>query len=214
MIHPWIGALAFGGGVTLVLIALRQPGRDPSALLRAHEQASGAMYSLQMNDAAQGEIARALGMQEALVRRQLQARETLSAGACTSPRRSTAVFSAVTKFSACCCNRLSLGLGAYLALQQEISAGGIIAASILIARAFAPLELIVGAWRQFEQGSQAYKVLNDVLATQECRREIHFAARPARRRLSAENVAVRAPSGDRLLLAAPVSGLSRARSSA
>jgi PrtD family type I secretion system ABC transporter len=198
LIHPWIGALALGGGVVLVLIALANQAVT-HRLLRAHEQASGAMYSLQMNDAAQGEIARALGMQDALVRRQLQAREAMSTAVHDSGR-STAVFSAITKFARLLLQSVSLGLGAYLALQQEISSGGIIAASILVARAFAPLELIVGAWRQFEQGSQAYKILNDVLATQEGQRE--FTGLPAPRgQLAVENVAVRAPGGDRLLLA-------------
>ncbi len=197
IIHPWIGALALGGGVLLVVIALVNQ-MVTHRLLRAHEQASGAMYSLQLSDSAQGEIARALGMQDELVRRQMQAREAMS-GAMHASGRSTAVFSSVTKFTRLLLQSTSLGLGAYLALQQEISAGGIIAASILVARAFAPLELIVGAWRQFEQGGQAYAVLREVLRTQDGKRE--YTALPSPRgALSAENVAVRSPNGERFLL--------------
>jgi len=137
-------------------------------------------------------------MQEALVRRQLDKRETMSS-ATHKAGRSTAVFSSSTKFVRLALQSASLGLGAYLALQQQISAGGIIAASILTSRAFAPLELIVGAWRQFEQGRGAWRVLTAVLGTQEEQRD--YTALPApRAALTVENVGVRAPTGDRVLL--------------
>ncbi len=197
LIHPWIGALALGGGVLLVMIAwVNQMATH--RLLRTHDQATGAMYSLQLADSAQGETARALGMQEALVRRQMRAREKMS-GALHASARSSAGFSAVTKFTRLMLQSASLGLGAYLAVQQEMSPGGIIAASILVARAFAPLELIVGAWRQFEQGSQAYKVLRNVLSTQEGKRDYTSLPDP-KGALAAENVSVRSPGGERFLL--------------
>jgi len=195
LIHPWIGALALLGGVLLIVIAYFNQISMHRAL-HANEQATGAMYNLHASDSAQGDTARALGMQEALVRRQLSAREEMST-ATHDAGRSGAVYSSSTKFMRLVLQSAALGLGAYLALQQEISAGGIIAASILVARAFAPLELIVGAWRQFEQGRQAYKVLTDVLKTQEEQRD--FTALPAPKALlSVENVGVRI--GDHVLL--------------
>lgn len=199
LIHPWIGALALGGGLTLVLIAFVNQRAIRNAM-KANDQASGAMYSMQLADSAQGETARALGMQAALVRRQLQAREALS-DASTKAAGANSIYSASTRFFRLLLQSMSLGLGAYLALQQEISAGGIIAASILTARAFAPLELIVGAWRQFEQGSQAYRILKEVLKTQESQRE-HTTLPEPRAAVSVENVSVRSPAGDRLLLSA------------
>lgn len=195
MIHPWIGTLALFGGVLLIVIAyVNQLAMQRT--LHANDQATGAMYSLHSADSAQGDTARALGMQEALVRRQINTRETMSS-ATHEAGRSGAVFSASTKFVRLFLQSAALGLGAYLALQQEISAGGIIAASILAARAFAPLELIVGAWRQFEQGRQAYKTLTDVLKTQEQQRE-YTELPPPRANLNVENVGVR--SGERVLL--------------
>jgi ATP-binding cassette, subfamily C, type I secretion system permease/ATPase len=197
MIHPWIGALALFGGLLLAGIALLNQATT-RRVLRANDQATGAMYSLQVSDASQGEAARALGMQNALVRRQLRAREAMSQ-ALNAASRSGAGYSSATKFVRLALQSASLGLGAYLALQEQISAGGIIACSILTTRAFAPLELIVGAWRQFEQGRQAYTTLRAVLKTQA--RERVFTALPAPRgALSLEGVAVRAPSGDRFLL--------------
>ena len=197
LIHPWIGALALGGGILLVIIAYINQAAMHRAL-RTNDQATGAMYNLHAADSAQGDVARALGMQGALVRRQLGTRQTMS-DATHQAGRSGAVFASSTKFIRLFLQSASLGLGAYLALQQEISAGGIIAASILAARAFAPLELIVGAWRQFEQGRAAWRVLSAVLKTQEEQREYTELPEP-RAHLSLENVGVRAPSGDRVLL--------------
>ena len=197
LIHPWLGMLTLLGGATLVGLAFLNQRMTHKAM-RASEQSAGAMYQLQQSDAAQGETARALGMQGVLVERQLAARAAMLEGV-NDAGRMGATYTASTKFVRLILQSAALGLGAFLALQQEISAGGIIAASILAARAFAPLELIVGAWRQIEQGFQAYGVLNRVLKTQEIERE--FTALPAPRGVVAlENVCVKAPGSDRFLL--------------
>lgn len=198
LIHPWIGALALLGGLTLVAIAFINQ-RAMGGPLKASEQASGAMYGLQLADANQGDTARALGMQSALVERQMRARAKLN-DALNASGGANAVYSATTKFTRLILQSAALGLGAYLALQQQISPGGIIAASILCSRAFAPLELIVGAWRQFEQGRQAYSIISDVLRTQETARDFTELPAPAGV-LSVESVTIRAPSGDRFLIA-------------
>ncbi|MBL8546106.1 MAG: type I secretion system permease/ATPase [Hyphomonadaceae bacterium] len=198
LIHPWIGALALFGGAALVVIALINQ-RAMHRALRANEDASGAMYALQMSDANQGDAARALGMQSRLVNRQLKARLALTEATNVAGNANTR-YSAATKFARLVLQSAALGLGAFLALRQDISAGGIIASSILCSRAFAPLELIVGAWRQFEQGRQAYGILTRVLRSQEGQRD--FTSLPAPRGvLSMEGVTVRSPAGDRLLLA-------------
>lgn len=197
LIHPWIGMLTLLGGLMLVGLAFLNQRMTHKAM-RANEQSVGAMYQLQQADAAQGETARALGMQDALVERQLVARATMSEGM-NDAGRMGAAYTSSTKFVRLVLQSAALGLGAFLALQQEISAGGIIAASILASRAFAPLELIVGAWRQIEQGLQAFSVLNKVLKTQEEGRD--YTALPAPRGvLALENVSVRAPGSDRFLV--------------
>lgn len=195
LIHPLIGALALGGGLLLIAVAYINQASMHSAL-QATDQATGAMYNLHASDAGQGESARALGMQQALVRRQLAMRETMSR-ATYETGRSGAFYTSSTKFLRLVLQSAALGLGAYLALQQEISAGGIIAGSILCSRAFAPLELIVGAWRQFEQGRHAYGVLTAVLKTQEEQRSYTELPTP-KAALAVEGVGVRI--GDRVLL--------------
>jgi ATP-binding cassette subfamily C protein len=197
IIHPWIGALAVGGGATLLVLAFINQ-RATSRALRDNLKASSAMYAMQAGDAAHMETARALGMQGALVARQLRARQAMAAAANASAR-SGAVYTSSTKFARLLLQSAALGLGVLLALEQQISAGAIIASSILAARAFAPIELIVGAWGQFEQGRQAYGVLKAVLKAEEETRA--FTALPAPMgSLALENVVVRAPGENRALL--------------
>lgn len=197
LIHPWIGMLALLGGAALTAIAVVNHRAMRSAM-KAGEEATGAMYGLQLSDANQGDTARALGMESRLVARQIKARTALNDSLNTSGA-ANAFYSATTKFTRLTLQSAALGLGAFLALQQEISAGGIIAASILCSRAFAPLELIVGAWRQFEQGRQAYGIITRVLRTQETQRDYTNLPDP-RGALSVEGVTVRAPASDRFLL--------------
>lgn len=56
------------------------------------------------------------------------------------------------------------GLGAYLALERELTAGGLIAASILAARAFAPFEGAIAFWKQVITARDAYQRLNQAVA--------------------------------------------------
>ncbi len=197
MIHPWIGVLALIGGAVLVGIAVLNH-RVMHSAMKTNEEAAGAIYGLQMSDINQGDTARALGMQSRLVERQLKARLSLN-DSINSAGSANAFYSSTTKFARLVLQSAALGLGAFLALRQDISAGGIIACSILCSRAFAPLELIVGAWRQFEQGRQAFGIITRVLRTQETSREYTSLPNP-RGMLSVESVTVRAPGGDRFLL--------------
>ena len=197
IIHPWLGVLTLSGGVLLLIIAYINQ-RAATRALKANLQASGAMYAVQQADAAQMEMARAMGMRSALVARQLRAREQMSAAVRTQAR-SGAVYTSSTKFFRLLLQSSALGLGVLLALEQQISAGAIIAASILAARAFSPIELIVGAWSQFEQGRQAYSVLKAVLKTEDGARE-HTSLPAPQGALSVEGVSIRAPGSDRALL--------------
>jgi ATP-binding cassette subfamily C protein len=58
----------------------------------------------------------------------------------------------------------ALGIGAWLAVERQISPGALIAGSILTSRALAPLEQIVGSWRQLGEARNAYFSVRDLLA--------------------------------------------------
>jgi ATP-binding cassette subfamily C protein EexD len=59
---------------------------------------------------------------------------------------------------------LVLGLGAYLAIHKEITPGLVISGSILLGRALAPLDLMIGSWKGFLSARESYRRLNLLLA--------------------------------------------------
>jgi ATP-binding cassette subfamily C protein EexD len=56
-----------------------------------------------------------------------------------------------------------LGLGAYLAINQEVTPGMMIAGSIILSRALAPLDMLIGSWQGFTSARSAYKRLQELL---------------------------------------------------
>ena len=58
---------------------------------------------------------------------------------------------------------LILGLGAYLALNQEISPGMMIAGSLLLGRALAPIDMLVGTWKHLSIAKAQYNRLQELL---------------------------------------------------
>jgi ATP-binding cassette subfamily C protein len=85
-----------------------------------------------------------------------------------------------------------LGLGAYLVIKQELTAGAMIAASIMMGRALAPIEATIANWRAFVAARQSIKRLSDTLARAAPKTDITALPPPARS-LDVEQVAIAAP---------------------
>ncbi|WP_165185443.1 type I secretion system permease/ATPase [Caulobacter soli] len=144
MIHPALGAMTIVGGVVLVTLAVLNE-RATRGRAREAFAAQSQAYASQEAAAANGEVVRALGMRGALRERQLADRRTgldLSAKA----QFTGGGYSAATKFTRMFLQSAALGLGAWLAVDKQISAGSIIAASVLMSRALQPIEQLVGSW--------------------------------------------------------------------
>lgn len=71
-------------------------------------------------------------------------------------------FSALTKFSRTVIQSLILGYGAYLAVDNQITGGMIIAGSILLGRTLSPIEGIINSWKQLNDFRKSYKLLSDL----------------------------------------------------
>jgi ATP-binding cassette subfamily C protein len=74
-------------------------------------------------------------------------------------------YAAGTKFLRLFLQSAALGLGAWLAVERQISAGAIIAASILMSRALQPVEQVVGSWGTVVQARGALKTLAELFAS-------------------------------------------------
>jgi ATP-binding cassette subfamily C protein len=197
LIHPAIGALALAGGLVLFGLAVANEAmlRKP---VQIQEEANSRSYALQSADGANHEVIRALGMQTQIVQRQLAFRA--SAGeAAISTTGITSGFGAITKFVRLALQSAALGLGAYLAVKQEISAGAIIACTILTSRALSPFEQAVAAWRQVLQGLRSYRILAAALGAT-AGHEVRTHLPTPRGRLEVDSVSVLGAGPDKLIL--------------
>lgn len=163
--HPWLGFVATGGAVIIFILALANEFSTRGLLQAAGTANAGASHFV--NTTVQNaEVIRALGMEKPLTNRWLkQHDEVLDAQAKASGRAGAIMAS--TKFVRMSLQIAILGTGAYLAIHQQISPGIMIAASIVMGRALAPVEQAVGQWKQFVGARQAHKRLTDIFASLE-----------------------------------------------
>jgi ABC-type protease/lipase transport system fused ATPase/permease subunit len=139
LIHPWLGMLALGGGVMLASATLlterasRAPAREANRSARARS-------IMVETDRRNSETTTAMGLETALSQRW----QALNAGYLAAVARSSDVISfyaSLSKMMRMMLQSASLGLGAYLVIGHELMPGAMIACSIMMARALAPIEL-------------------------------------------------------------------------
>jgi len=161
MFHFAFGVMAIITVIILSALAALNEKMTGENLKQANEQAIAARGLVNKN-LRNAEVVESMGMLEGIrVRWEegakkvlvLQAKASSSAGAITS----------VSKTFRMLAQSLILGLGAYLALQQEITPGLMIAGSILLGRALAPIDLMIGSWKGFVAARGQYGRLNELL---------------------------------------------------
>lgn len=162
LIHPWLGLLSLAGGILLLVITLFT---ERASRVPARDVAQGASQRATMveGDRRNSETIKAMGLGEALSRRWGTLNETYLAAV----ERSSDVVSSygsISKVLRMLLQSLVLGLGAYLVLRQELTPGGMIAASIMMARAVAPIEVAIANWRGFVAARDSTRRLSQVLA--------------------------------------------------
>ena len=197
LLHPLFGFIAVGGGVVTLLLALLNEVMTRKKLLEASKASMTAANNAQAAF-RNTEVVHAMGMLEALVERwSKHHREVLQLQARASDRAGAIIAS--TKFFRMFLQTAILGTGAYLAIEHEISAGMMIAASIIIGRSLQPIEIVVGNWKSFLSAREAFgrmKLLYHAVGVEPERMPL---PRP-RGVLSVEKVMAGAPGGKSLIL--------------
>lgn len=161
--NPMLGTLAIAGGAVLLLITLL------NQMFTRHNQAKAQQATVQsevMSEhiRSEGEMVRALGMQGAAFQRWFQTRsEALQATISTADIGGT--FSTITKTFRLMLQSAMLGLGAWLVLQNQLTPGAMIAGSILLGRALAPIEMAIGQWPMVQGASKSWQNLAELLGT-------------------------------------------------
>lgn len=142
--HPLLGWLALLGGILLIVIAIINQLLTFRPIGNANQKAQ-ASDALANSLRSQGEIVRGMGMEDAALNRWKNLRDAALKAQIQSSDL-TGTFSTLTKTLRFFLQSAILALGAYLVLQGEITAGAMIAASIMLGRALAPVEQTISQW--------------------------------------------------------------------
>jgi ATP-binding cassette subfamily C protein PrsD len=162
LIHPWIGTMAVGGGIVIVALTLltEVKSRGPMSDLT---KSLAERHVLAETSRRNAEAVRALGMRGFLAERFAEVNSKhvddglRASNAASGIGVAAKVFRMILQSSA-------LGLGAYLVIYNEMSGGSMIAGSILMSRALAPIEVAVANWKGFIAARQGYRRLQHILS--------------------------------------------------
>jgi ATP-binding cassette subfamily C protein len=162
LIHVWLGVLALSGAlILLVMTALTErASRLHTRELRNDANVRAAMVEA---DRRNSESAIAMGMTGTLGKRWAAVNDRYAA---TIGRSSDVVgaYGSTSKVMRLLLQSLMLGLGAYLVIRQELTAGSMIAASIMMGRALAPIDMAIANWRGFVGARESIRRLSDTLS--------------------------------------------------
>ncbi len=161
LFHFWLGVFALVGSLLLIGLAIWNEYATRWYMAEAN-QLSISTASYINNTLQNAEVIHALGMLDVLRGRWANLQYRVLAAQAVASGRSLGI-SGATRFIRISWQSLSLGLGAYLVLENQISSGGMIAVSILLGRAMAPVELAIGSWKQLDGAKNSYRRLNDLL---------------------------------------------------
>ena len=161
--HPWLGYLALSGGVVLVIIAITNQIVSRLPLGRANQAmvASEQIANQLQNEA---ESVQAMGMRDATFKRWQKTRSKSLSEHIASVDSGTG-FTVLSKTFRLFLQSAMLGLGAYLVLQGDMSPGAMIAGSILMGRALAPIEMLIGQWPVIQRAMKGWSSLAELLGT-------------------------------------------------
>lgn len=197
VLHPLLGAMSAIGALALLILAVLNERATRDKLEALHE-ASAQAYAAQEAITTHGGLVRALGMREPLIVRQLLERRA-AVGLQAEAQFTGGVYSGLIRFLRLALQSLALGTGAWLAVRHEISAGGVIAASILLSRSLQPIEQIVGAWKGVIQARDGFRTLVELF--QQAPVTTPRTRLPAPKgHLRAEQASVRTPDGAGMIL--------------
>ncbi|MEQ3625887.1 MAG: ABC transporter transmembrane domain-containing protein [Marinobacter sp.] len=160
--HPYLGLLAVLGGGVLIVTALLNQWRTRHPALRAAgltHRAEGIAAEMRV----EAETVQSLGMRGASFDRWHDARGEALGWALAAADRAGA-FTVTSKTLRLFLQSAMLALGAWLVLQADLSAGAMIASSIMMGRALAPVELVIGQWELMQRAARGWRNLGALMS--------------------------------------------------
>src|SRR4029078_6199069 len=197
LFHPFIGIAAAAGATILIILTITAEAvtRTPAKATVGFAATRHALLEASRRNA---EVMRAMGMGTAMSARFDAINEDYLQSHRTASDRAV-MLASLSRVLRLVLQSLVLGLGAYLVINQEATAGVIIASSILVSRTLAPVEIAVANWKPFVAARQSWTRLCGLLESVPA--EQMPATLPApHHELRVENVAAVPPGESRVVL--------------
>ena len=158
--HTWYGWFSIATAIILVIIAIVNEKATAKTIEEANKQSiiSRGQVSRNLRNA---EVIEAMGMMLNVRERWLTTtHQVLKLQSDASSR--AGIIAAASKVVRLTSQSLILGLGAYLVVEREVSPGLMIAGSILLGRALAPIDMVIANWKGFINARGQYERLNEM----------------------------------------------------
>jgi len=197
MFHPVLGIAAVLSAITMLLFAILNDRLTRSGIEAVQREAVRAGRYLEAS-LVNAEVVQALGMAPALIARWRGMNQKVTDLQRPIARRSVAMTS-TTRTLRQAIQMIVLAVGAYLVITHQATAGIMVATTILLSRALAPVEQVVGSWRVLAEGRAALARLRELLNAAADAPEPMPLPDP-KGFLVAQNIIYRPPGCDRLVL--------------
>lgn len=165
VIHPVIGVIGLLGAMLMIVIAVSAEGFTRMS----HEQASqtdAQALELALGLARNRSAIVSMGLATAALARWRTLKTAAHAISLDGGRREVG-FASSAKSVRQMLQILVLGAGGALAVRQQVSPGAIVAGSIILGRALAPIDQIVGSWRNIASIREAWSSLGDIVTAKD-----------------------------------------------
>jgi ATP-binding cassette subfamily C protein EexD len=159
--HPSYGWAAIGVAIILIFVAIIQEKSTAKILNEANALANVGRGLVNKN-LRNAEVIESMGMLQNIQKRWVEGTRQILVLQATASSRAGLV-SGLSKVIRMSSQSLILALGAYLVIGNEITGGLMIAGSILLGRALAPIDMMIGSWKGFVAARGQYHRLNELL---------------------------------------------------
>lgn len=195
--HPLLGVIALlGAGALFAMAWLNEKiTRHPQEDLTTRSRQAGRFIDTALRNA---EVVRALGMAGTVAERWEKMNESVIDVQSAGSGRSAAMV-ASTRFLRFFIQVLMLGAGAYLVIHQQVTAGVMMAGTLILSKALGPMETAITTWKGFVDARGAYFRLEKLVAAMHAETPRTRLPEPAGR-LSVERVVYVLRQGDQPFL--------------
>ena len=176
LFHPSLGYLAIGGGVVIILLTLLNQLFSNRLQTRATELSASAQRAVDQAR-AESDLVRGLGMRRSLFQR-WQAEAGAASHALSAAGDRTGIFSTASKTFRMFLQSAMLALGAWQVLEGNMTGGSMIAGSILMGRALAPIDASISQWPVLQRARLGWTRLTELFAQTPAPRAVTDLPRP------------------------------------